>query len=406
MKRILTTLLACSFVFGGFGVLTGCSNQETEEESSEILLYDFEDYDRNFALMHALSFFGRVDVNEDSGYAKSGTGSALLRPLGHQSTTAIYATIRNYADDCLFIPFSSVKYDFDYTDLTKTESVRFSMYNAEEKNLNVYVGFAFSQLGDAASLPVRYTLKPGWNDVICMVDHATISLMYNLKQCFGFTIGFDNVGSRYVKDAPTVYLDDISIKRTATEIKYDNLISLDGDVVLGFEQLWELYTVTSIVEGERFPLDIVRALDYGLVAPEGEKVLKFSQAADAYNDGSTRKYFVITESILQAANLTSYDENDMLCFDIYNDTDEFLPIAVCFQVESQQNGYKYVPLSVKPKEWSTFKMSLGGIDHLFGKENGFRSEPFRILLSFEQYIGEIGTARDMFFDNFRVERNA
>lgn len=406
MKRILATLLACSLALGGFGVFTGCRNQETVEESSEILLYDFEDYDRNFALMHALGYFGRVDINEDAAYAKSGEGSALLRPLGHQSTTAIHTSTSNDAEDCLYIPFSSVKYDFDYTDLTKTESVRFAMYNAEEKEENVYVRFAFSQLGDETSLPVRYTLKTGWNDVICTVDHAALALQYNIKRCHGFTVSFDNVGSRYVEDAPTVYLDDIYIKRTATEIKYENLISLDGDVVLGFERLWELYTVTSMVKGEKFPLDIVRASDYGLIAPEGENVLKFSQAADAYNDGSTRKYFVITESILQAANLTSYDENDVLCFNIYNDTDEFLPLAVCFQVESQQNGYKYVPLSVKPKEWSTFKMSLGGIDHLFGKENGFRSEPFRILLSFEQYVGEMGTARDMFFDNFRIERNA
>ena len=406
MKRTITLLLTLVLTVCGFGVLSGCDKKEKEETQSEILLYDFEDYDRNFALMHALSYFGRVDVNEQSAYAKSGEGSALLRPLGHQSTTAIYATKRCYADDCLYIPFSSVKYDFDYTDLTKTQSVRFSMLNAEEKDLNVYVSFAFSQLGDVMSAPVRYTLKPGWNNVICVVDHAALALQYNVKRCHGFAISFDNVGSRYVKDAPTLYLDDILITRTETEIEFESLIFFDGDVLLGFEQIWNLHTVTSMVEGEKFPMEIVRASDCGLIAPEGENVLKFSQHADAYNDGSSRKYFIITESVLQAANLTSYDENDMLCFDIYNDTDEFLPIAVCFQVESQQNGYKYVPLSVKPKEWSSFKMSLGGIDHLFGKENGFRSEPYRILLSFEQYVGDMGSMRTMYFDNFRIERNA
>lgn len=406
MKRTITLLLTLVLTVCGFGVLTGCDKKEKEETQSEILLYDFEDYDRNFALMHALSYFGRVDINENETYAKSGAGSALLRPLGHQSTTAIYATQTCDADDYLYIPFSSVKYDFDYTDLTKTESVRFSMYNAEEKDLNVYVGFAFSQLGEVTSAPVQYTLKPGWNDVICTVDHATLALGYELKKCHGFAIGFDNAGSRYVKDAPTVYLDDIYIKRTATEIAYENPIAFENDVLLGFEQLWNIHLVTSIDAGEKFQFDIVLASDCGLTAPQGDKVLKFSQAADAYNDGSTRKYFVITETLLQAANLTSYGKDDMLCFDIYNTTDEFLSIAACFQVESQQNSYKYVPFSVKPKQWSTFKMSLGGIDHMFGKENGFRSEPYRILLSFEQYVGEMGTARDMYFDNFRIERKA
>lgn len=405
MKKILTALLAFMLAAGGFGILTGCNkSQNAGSTTTEILLYDFEDYDRNFALMHALAYFGRVDINEQAAYAKSGKGSALLRPLGHQSTLAIHTD--SNAEDCLYIPFSSVKYDFDYTDLTKTQSIRFSIYNAEEKEYNVYVCFAFSRMGDQTSLPARFALRPGWNDVVCMVDHAALALRYNLKRCHGFTISFDNAGSRYVKDAPTLYLDDIFITRTDTEIQYENLMSFNGDVILGFEQMWNLHTVTSMAVNDKFPMDIVRASDCGLIAPESEHVLRFSQGAEGYNDGSSRKYFVITENVLRAANLTSYDENDRLCFDIYNDTDEFLPIAVCFQVESQQNGYKYVPLSVKPKEWSSFRMSLGGIDHLFGKENGFRSEPYKILLSFEQFVGEMGSRRTMYFDNFRIERNA
>ena len=405
MKKAITWLLTLTLAVGGLGIFAGC-NDNREAATIDILLYDFEDYDRNFALMHALAFFGRVDVAEDATYAKSGTGSALLRPIGHKSTQQISSSQTSCSDDCLFIPFYSVKYDFDYTDLTKTESVRFSMYNAEDKVLNVYVVFAFSRLGEVTSQPVRYTLKPGWNEVICTVDHAYLACLYDIKHCYGFAVEFDPTDSRYVADAPKIYLDDVYVRRTASEIPYEKF-TREGDVLLDFEESWQrtfIAVETEDPRGEESAADIVLASEYGLAAAQGKMILRWAQPADYYDEGTLRDRCIIVESLLRAMNLMQYDADDALCFEMYNNTDEFISMAVGFRSQTTKPGSMYVPFSLPPKQWATFRMTLGGIDYLFGKEKGFRSEPCAVVLDTSQYLGEPGSVREYFLDNFRIER--
>ena len=70
MKKLLAALLAFIALFGCFA---GCAdntkqNQATEQE---VLLYDFEDYDRNYQLMRVLIYFGALNVNNDTKHVKS-----------------------------------------------------------------------------------------------------------------------------------------------------------------------------------------------------------------------------------------------------------------------------------------------------------------------------------------------
>ena len=165
MKKLLAVLLAAASAALCVG-LSACDNgEETVQGQEEVLLYDFEDYDRNFQLMRVMSYFGAVDKNEQAQYVKSGTASALLRPLGWHSTMInnTYPGIK--AESCLYIPLSSVRYDFDYTDASKLEQISFSMYNAEEEDLSLYLGLIFEKNATEVSDLTEFVLKPGWNDV-------------------------------------------------------------------------------------------------------------------------------------------------------------------------------------------------------------------------------------------------
>lgn len=133
MKKIGSVILAGALALTATAMFAACNDdgKKQEEQSQSVLLYDFEDYDRNYSLMRVMSYFGAVNVNRNAQYVKSGEGSALLQPLMWHSTMIgnTYSGIK--PESCLYIPFSSNRYEFDYSDAGKIQTVRFAMYNAE-----------------------------------------------------------------------------------------------------------------------------------------------------------------------------------------------------------------------------------------------------------------------------------
>ena len=188
MKKLLAVLLAAASAALCVG-LSACDNgEETVQGQEEVLLYDFEDYDRNFQLMRVMSYFGAVDKNEQAQYVKSGTASALLRPLGWHSTMINNTYTGIKAESCLYIPLSSVRYDFDYTDASKLEQISFSMYNAEEEDLSLYLGLIFEKNATEVSDLTEFVLKPGWNDVFYLLDHDVLPYLYKCARDNDFAI--------------------------------------------------------------------------------------------------------------------------------------------------------------------------------------------------------------------------
>ena len=123
MKKAISLFLICMLSLATIVLPAGCSKKDESGETpslAENMLYDFEDYDRNFQLMKVMSYFGAVNVNRDKTYVRSGEQSALLQPLGYHSTmigNVFTPTLK--PESCLYIPLSSNKYEFDYTDAGK-----------------------------------------------------------------------------------------------------------------------------------------------------------------------------------------------------------------------------------------------------------------------------------------------
>lgn len=406
MKRMCMFILALSLAFATAATAIGCNKQKTDVTVNEVTLYDFEDYDRNFALMRVMAYFGAVNVNRDEKYVKSGKMSALLQPLGYHSTmigNVFTPTLK--PECCLYIPFSSNKYDFDYTDATHLDAVRFSMYNAEETALPVYVSLIFERNAQTVSEPVAFTLKPGWNEVIYRLDHDVLAINHDLSACYGLALGFDRVGSRDLADAPEVYLDDVRLQLADTVVTPKNLIELDENEICDFEKAYQKHTVTSFSfdKAMRPDLEIVTAADYGLTAPSGRKVLRAALKPVDAVDGTIYDQIYLTQALIDAVGFSSLDDDAYFCFEFYNDTELPMDLSVTF-LDTKNSGYKVARhLYANPKQWTPYRIRLADVDALWGnaEERTYRDNPGPIRIEWAEFTdGE----HVVYMDNFRIER--
>lgn len=373
-----------------------------QTQDGEILLYDFEDYERNFQLMRVCGYFGAVNVNLDKQYVKNGNISALLQPLGPHSTANAGNVLGVNPKTCLYIPFSSTKYKFDYTDGTKLEEVRFSIYNAETKPINLYVSLIMEKNAQKLSPAETFVLEPGWNEVFYTPDHSVIAINYDLQQCYGIALNSDNVHSRYLKDAPKLYMDDLYITLRKESVEVKNLIDLKENEICDFESDWQKYVLTSMVadDTDAPDLEIVTASDYGLVAPSGNKILRVTMKPTDIITSTVYNGFTFTQALIDAIGLENLSDDRCIAFDVYNASSVPLDFPTIFY-NSKETTYKGYNTLVNPGEWTTSRISLKTLDELFGKgENTYRMYPSHMVIQWPEFKGE---ERVAYFDNFRIE---
>ena len=147
MKRIISLILV--LCLPAAALFSGCNN-ESAAPQNEILLYDFETYNPDFMALHINTNFGRVDVNTDAPYVKSGTQSAKLSLLG-----GFY----HIDQPKLTIPFYSSLKGFNYKELSKYQDVGISVYNAEDFVMPLYWNFTF--FDGQSSFVTEESLQPG-----------------------------------------------------------------------------------------------------------------------------------------------------------------------------------------------------------------------------------------------------
>lgn len=399
MRRLYVCILASVLCLLS---LNGCRTVETSAQlgkNTEVLLYDFEDYDRNFQLMKALAYFGAVNVNKDTQYVKSGNVSALIQPLGPQSTAISANGWGLQQNTCLYIPFTAYAYDFDYTDCAKIQNISMHIYNAEETEINMYISLVFNKWADEMSQPVPFTLAPGWNEVNYMPDHTALAINHNLQACYGMGLQFDKVDSRELKDAPKLYLDDISLTITEKAVKPEMVEVLDENGVCDFETISQKYIVKAEVYDKALEpeLNIVTAKDYGITAPSGQKVLRAELKPVEFVDTSIYERIVFTEALSEAFDFENAEDGDRFCFDIYNDSDEAMDIAVIFRLPKAtitMGSHLYV----NPHQWTSYSISF---DNLVDDTNDYRNDSGQIELHYGRFEGK---EKVLYIDNLRIEK--
>lgn len=418
---ILAAITACSVLCG----MSACKNVDAPTaEPSEITFANFEQWGPDFQLMRLINNFGVVTRNEDTAFVKSGKYSAKLQPTG---------SYLEQKKPIVYLPTTSLKFEYDYKDFSNFERVSAYLYNASEKEQNATIGLVstISNPRNILTAPGEtIALAPGkWTRLDYWLEMDLLTLSLDVSNVPGIYFEFDNAGLLYPDEAPVIYLDDITIGKCAQEREIPNPIVLDEinkdgvwkKEICDFEKPYQKYIMQVNLAGPpeyTFEMSVVKAADYGLTATSGENVLRLVQHP-RINDYYSYSYFIVPEKLFKAAGMDKIPEKDWtktyFCFDIFTvgDGSELKYYTTWFTTTGGK-GLLH-PKRLKNGEfmkweegqyfrdnvWGTYKISLYELANM-GVENGkYVKEVGYMQIPLIDYKGDAD--KEIFFDNFRLE---
>ncbi len=430
MKKILNILLAgmlgmSAIAFGGCNTELQSNEQNGTSNANEIVLANFEQWAPDFQLISLHNKFGKISRNEDVKYVKSGKYSAKLQPVG-----ALVGETRPVA----VIPLSSPGFEFSYRDVTEYEEVYAYMYNASDKDLNVTIGFSSGRSEKAVATLAGETINlPAgrWKRVSYLFDITMLSLQADVSDLVGIYFMFEDSGVVYPDEAPSIYLDDLTLVKAETKRNPDDVVVLDksqpGNAnfiseLLDFEKPYQKYVYVPERGGseeETFEASIVNASEYNVEATSGKKVLRVLKHAGTAASTPTNN-IILPETLFKKAGMQNIPEAEWdstyICFDYCYTTENARVGGLSWWVftegmQDRLHPYHYekgewkswTPIRYDyPNQWRTFRYSLYELANPNGKSmKDYVQSPGGIMLSFN-FNTEVDV--EMFLDNFRLEK--
>lgn len=382
MKRIIRIALVCILALCCFTAALGCG--AAAQVSDEVLLADFENYVPDIQLCRISSNFGKVSVNTDKAYVKSGNRSARIDPVGN---------------GWMYFPTYSENFGFDYTDFTYVNSVRLDMYNPQAEDKTVRVGL-ISKINNIDSFDKAYdeefTLKNGWNTLEFYIEPSILGITADITEIKGISLSFEICNEYDITDkTPRYYLDDIKLIKRAKPHSVQTNIEFAENEIMDFEKFYhEYFTVNDF----GIEMSIVKTADYGIATKTGNKALRI--VIPQGDSGRWNYYVKIAAPFLKASALGKLTdeqfENGYFVWDAYNAaTSEYNCVAMFF-VGNGNTRYEVGTYS-KPGEWTTHKIKLADIEQNIP---GWRNNTGMFALSIKD---SFSTDRELFLDNFRIE---
>lgn len=382
-KKFIAVVLVAAFA------VTGAACQKSAGSggnSMSTVLSPFESYVPDITLIRMSETFGRISLNSDKRYVKSGEHSVKVQPLG---------------PEWMWIPTYSEHYDFDYTDFSRVDCVVTDVYNPGE-SATVRVGLVsgvesvtvFSRIAEQS-----FTLGTGWNTLRYYIDPSAVGLQNaDLSDIEGVYYAFspDVTASDVSDDTAAFYFDKTTLLyRSSPHPAPERVTFADGEI-LNFEHAYDKYFIANDFNIE---MGIVRAADYGLDAPGGTKVLRLVLPAE--NSGIWRYYLKITGSCLNAGALGKLTAEEFdratLKWDSYSNYNSSFNVVTMFNVGTSLNNSYANANFPKYHEWTTHEVKLTDIVEAVP---GWRDNMGTLVFSVKADAKE---ERELFFDNFRVE---
>ena len=441
MIKKLTALFITIILCLSFAGLTACKEEQTSSNSNVVLMNGFEYFDRDVQLIRIFNEFGSVDQNSNPEYVHSGEKSLKLTPLGSRVNTA---------NPFLLLPTFSTRFEeVAFGDFSKVDKVSFWFYNAEEKIVNVGIGFGKGVIkmntetrrDEIEKTNVEYfALNTGWNYIEYNVVPSYLALQgLNIKEVYGIVIEFDYVVSHKLADSPEVYLDDVYLtyldQAKSTEFTMDVKTGTTDDgnkywVVSDFENPLDAYFYSY---NYKFPapasahpvIKNVFAGDYGVITETGTQVLLIQKKHGGTSYGwpglvlSPEVLLKVFDAI--GGDLKDNPQNYEIKFDIYNGSDyqggwgiEYCPDYTNGQGVKVGLSF-YDSVSVGAKKWQTHSYNIGTLVNkaIAVKESDpdadvktFIEDP-RLRFQWSRYNTEEDLSdRPFYLDNVRIEKIA
>ncbi len=418
MKKLLSLLLAVIACLTSFS-FAGCNASKGSEDNGKIMFADFEEWGPNFQTMALYGSFGRITRNSDKQFVKDGNYSAKLQPVGGRVSTTFPSFV---------MPVKSKSFGFDYSDFTNYEEVSAYLYNDSEKPITMTFGLASSYSVTSASYMAgeKIVLTPKtWTRASCLVDWTFLSVAGDPTAIAGVYFQFPDSGVEYPDQAPTIYLDNIVITKSAKKGTVEPLVLDKTDTkteICDFEKVWQKYAYSASVPEDQGKVEVVRASDYNITASSGERMLRVMRTNKNSNFNVT-----IPGKLMKAAGMHEVPEEDWastyFCFDMYNDSSKYAQYHAIWAY-TETGGY-YVPSQWRGpnadneyywegyytwprpvcKQWTTYRISLWELSKgLNLKEYVQKTGGFAMTFATYPAAAAAGEEWVIFLDNFRLEK--
>ncbi len=439
LMKILSLVCAAGFALLG----AGCELTDTisglfkkQEGNGKALMNGFEVFDRDVQLLRVFNRFGRLEQNTDKEYVKSGESSLRVQPFGGR-------IINNTANPFFIIPTVSTRFsELAFGDFSKVDKVSFWVYNTEDEELNIGVGFQTENIAVIGGRPTMdkvrrttttyYTVKSGWNYIEYEVLPAYLTWQgLDLKQVLGIAFEFDYVWSNDFADAPELYIDDVCLsytdetKPTEVEIpitKTKTSAGLDTWVLCDFEtSMQEWYFFSGMLSGPvaagQPTVKRVFAGDYGALTTEGSQALLVQKHHGAGQRADYIGLFMYPEVMKAAFNAIGEDfqnnpQNYRFAMDIYNGATVADTISVAFVGTNNRNSSSSI--TTRAGEWNNYSYhsSFDFINEIVRGDSTDTSLNYTVNPSYLRFAwGDYSSTgvyddRPILIDNLRIEKIA
>ena len=384
-NKIICILMSLLSVFSLISTVACDDNLDGDKKQSSIganVVYSFNEplYDVKMS-----GGFGKVQVNQDTAYVKTGKKSLKLTPFENA----------NYP--IVTFPFFSKYVNALKNNLRKLNNITFEIYAT--KSAEVGVGLYFSKAADTKTPVQKFMLETGWNKIVYKVDLAVLELYGNLDEFYGAYLSYEGA------TRPVLYVDSISVDEAKSEISYETLIDIDnsgeGVLLTDFERTIHsnLFNAKN-ASGLAAPvIEVVKAADYGLTVNDGESVLRVKPTVKNATDSTvSNTYLFFAEAYMRAVDWGKFSSNldeYSFKFDLYtkceNQDDAFFGLYLDYGTED--NGW--TPVATKKcGEWTTCSVSLNAFADYINDYKG-------LAFKYEDVTDE---TREFFVDNVRIEK--
>ena len=387
-KKIVTFLLVLSSVFG----LSSCEiiNNPSEDQNKEkdiVLINGFEDVSEMDTLTN-YGVLGKVSLNKDNAYVKSGEGSAKVVVTSNPYKVASPYLVQN---------FNLVKRDENYTDFSNVAFVTMEVYNPQSEPLRVGLQLAYTQTN---GMREYYELAPNaWTQVKLNVVREYIpklASMNNMLYVSGLRVTFDRP-----QEDTTFYLDDVRLYKTKTEYK-DVVMSLKKNEICSFDSGWQV--ALSVLERGTFDLLMPTVSVESEITSNGSgSSMRIVASAGVADYTTTLRWpgVALNEEMLKLVDWASYPDTAKLCFDVYapleNGVDEVW-------LSAYTDGHRYYSgpaEKVIPGRWTTISYTVGEMNatYEYTEDHNFAHTTYLVV----RWGEHPGKDRILYLDNFRME---
>lgn len=418
MKKWVAGLLGLVFVLSFFSGCTqepgGSDDSSLKTDSIEpiskltnpiVRMNGFETH-KELSLLALYEALGKVELNKDKTFVKTGDGSAKVTVTHDPYVTG--GGIPSLWQEMHFDATGE-----DYSDFSNVTRLTLEVYNAQEtvKSIGMQLMYVSSveqtewfELAPKAWTTVTYHIA---RELIPkVVNNRTGETRYPVQMmCINFSRSADN--------DDIFYLDDFNLYRTQEEPSNDDIFVLAEHEIASFDKYWQFKYCRGGSNNESCTpkLSWIQFPEYS----ERGGVMKCVLPAGKQN---TYSYVEFSANLLSKFDFSKYvkseDEFD-LCFDVYlpEDSPNLQPFGMYLDGYSRNIQITGTPLfDIETKEsifkagWNTVRIPFESIvnnpisaaDDLY---NITREPSFRLA-----YLTQKSDTAVLYFDNFRMEKVA